>query len=159
MSSTARAAGPPPGDRPGRRTPPPLRKDPVPLAVRGPREGPRPPHHSPARGGALDRAARPSRAHVEDPHPEPLAGSVHARRGPRDGAAASLRTGTPAQATGSTARAATAAEARPVRSHTAPVRAAALRTRPGARPAQPTGPAPRTASPRRVTAPSSPTTR
>jgi hypothetical protein len=33
-----------------------------------------------------------------------------------------------------------------VRSHTAPVRAGALRTRPGARPAQPTGPVPRTAA-------------
>lgn len=34
MSATARAAGDPSGDRPGRRTPPPLEQDPVPLAGR-----------------------------------------------------------------------------------------------------------------------------
>jgi hypothetical protein len=148
MSATARAAGPPAGDRPGRRTPPPLEKDPVPLAVRGPREGPRPPRHSQARGGALDGAARPSRVQQKDPpaprHSQARGGTL--QEGRRDGAAASLRTGPPAHGTGSTAGPATAAEARPVRSHTAPVRAGALRTRPGARPAQPTGPVPRTAA-------------
>jgi len=43
MSATARAAGNPSGDRPGRRNPPPLRKDPLPEARRGPVPGrPRP---------------------------------------------------------------------------------------------------------------------
>jgi hypothetical protein len=130
MSATARAAGTPAGDRPGRRTPPPLRKDPVPLAVKGPRpphpsraqqKDPPAPRHSPARGGTL-------------------------QEGRRDGAAASLRTGPPAHATGSTARSATPTQARPVRAHTAPVRAGALRNRPAVRPPQPTGPVPRTAA-------------
>ncbi len=89
MSATARAAGPPAGDHPGRRNPPPLTKDPVPLTART--------------------------------------------------LAASLRTGPPA-------RAATPAVGRPVRSHTAPVRAGALRTRPADRSAQATGPVPRTAA-------------
>ncbi len=134
MSATARAAGNPAEGRPGRGTPPPLVKDPVPLAVRGPR----PPHHSRARGGA------------------------------RDGAAASLRTGPPAHATGGTpgrpstaeqpttgerpapevrtARAAAPAPARPARAHTAPVRTGSLRSRTAARPTPTAAPAPRTAT-------------
>ncbi len=132
MSATARAAGNPSGDRPGSRTPPPLRKDPLPETRRGPREGPHPPHHSRARGGALD------------------------------GAATSLRTGPPAPATGTTpgrpatterpgaesrtARTATPAPARPAGAHTAPVRTGSLRSRTAARPTQAPGPAPRTAS-------------
>ena len=110
MSATARAAGTPAGDRPGRRTPPPLEKDPLPLpeARRGPVPGPT---LSPRRVG---------------------------RTGPFQGP--------PAQATGSTARSATATPARPVRAHTAPVRAGALRNRPAPRPPEPSGPVPRTAA-------------
>jgi hypothetical protein len=102
MSATARAAGTPAGDRPGRRTPPPLEKDPVPLAARR-----------------------------RTPSSPPLAGS-----GRDPGGGQSLRTGPPA----------TAAPARPARAHTAPVRTGTLRSRTAARPAQPTGPVPRTAA-------------
>jgi hypothetical protein len=96
MSATARAAGTPAEDRSDRRTPPPLRKDPVPLASRT--------------------------------------------------LAASLRTGPPAQAPGTTDRSAGPAPARPVRAHTAPVRAGGLRSRAATRPPQPIGPATRAAA-------------
>src|SRR5918997_6589436 len=89
MSATARGAGPPAGDRPGRRTPPPLSKDalPLPEARRGPVPGrPRPEaRREPASGeedGVLlrrvgrtapplqvegPRPSRPSQARAEPP--------------------------------------------------------------------------------------------
>jgi hypothetical protein len=110
MSATARAAGTPAGDGPGRRTPPPLTKDALllPEARRGPVPGPTLSSRSVGRTGSSQ--------------------------------------GPPAHATGSTARSATPTQARPVRAHTAPVRAGALRNRPAVRPPQPTGPVPRTSA-------------
>jgi hypothetical protein len=155
MSATAHAAGNPSGDRPGRRPPPPPRKDLVPLAVRGPR----PPHHPHAGGGAPEGAGRPPRAQQEDPpalrRSQARGGTLQAGR--RDGAAASLRTGPPAHGTGSapgpatgerpTAEArttrTTTASVRPARAHTAPVRTGSLRSRTAASPTQAPGPAPR----------------
>ncbi|SDO68653.1 hypothetical protein SAMN05428965_4813 [Geodermatophilus sp. DSM 45219] len=97
MSATARAAGSPSGDLPGRRTPPPLRKDPVPLplaeARRGPVAGPTPGSRRVGRTGSLqglpatgerpgagtEAPARPVRAHTAPVR----AGTLRARTGTR----------------------------------------------------------------------------
>jgi len=128
MSATARAAGTPGEDRPGRRTLPPPREDPGPRAVGGPREGLRPAHHSQTRGEPLDGAGR----------------GRTLQEGRRDGAVGSLRTGTPTHATGSGSTARTGPA--PARGHTAPVRAGSLRSRTAAKPAPAALPAPRPAS-------------
>jgi hypothetical protein len=117
MSATARAAGNPSGDRPGRRPPTPLRKDPVPLAARtratSPRTGP-PAHATGSTTGRPATGERPTTA--ERPATE--------ARSPRT----------------------TTASARPARAHTAPVRTGSLRSRTAARPTQAPAPAPRVPS-------------
>jgi hypothetical protein len=87
---------------------------------------------------------RPGRRTPPPPReaPAPRAGGGQRPPRARDGAVASLRTGTPTHATGSATRTAAA----PARGHTAPVRAGSLRSRTAARPTPAAPPAPRPAS-------------
>ena len=98
-----------------------------------------------ARAAGTPGEGRPGRRTPPPPREDPAPRAVGGPRPPRvrDGAVASLRTGTPTHATGSTAR--TAAPA-PARAHTAPVRAGSLRSRTAAKPTPAATPAPRPAS-------------
>jgi hypothetical protein len=145
MSATARAAGNPSGDRPGRRTPPPLRKDPLPEARRGPVPGrPRPEARREAASGEEDGVLL-RRVGRTGSFPEP---PVHAT-GTTPGRPATGERPTTIERPGAESRAARTATPAPVRppgAHTAPVRTGSLRSRTAARPTQAPGPAPRTTS-------------
>ena len=126
MSATARAAGSPSGDHPGRRTPPPLEEDPLPEARRGSVPGPT---LSSRRVGRMGSFQGPP---------------VHATGGtPGRPAAKPPATAERPAAESRTARTATPAPARPAGTHTAPVRTGSLRSRTAVRPTQAPGPAPR----------------